>query len=94
MSNNQNIALIDNKEFIEAAIYVLTHLRGAFPKPVLFKHPDKASIGALAFLTFEQCITLTADNEHYVITQNGADFLATLEAKENNSQKTTLGLAD
>ena len=94
MPNNQNISLIDKPEFIKAASYVLTHLRGAFPDAVLFKNQNKVEMGTLAFLTFEKYITLTADNEHYVITQNGADFLATLEAKQNSSQQTTIGLAD
>ena len=92
MFNHQSDSLIDNVEFNKAAIYVLTNLRGAFPEAVLFKQPDKAVIGTLAFLTFEKYVALAADNEHYVITQNGVKFLKELEL--DTSIQTTVGLTN
>lgn len=92
MFNDQSYSLIDNVDFNKAATNVLTSLREEFPKAVLFKQPDKAVIGTLAFLTFEKYIALAADNEHYVITQNGVEFLKKLEL--DTSIQTTVGLAD
>ncbi|NNG42764.1 hypothetical protein HJP15_07505 [Pseudoalteromonas sp. NEC-BIFX-2020_002] len=91
MFDHQSVSLIDNAKFIKTAKKVLTTLQDKFPEAVLFEQ-KKAVIGTLTFLTFEKYVALAADNEHYVITQNGVEFLKELEL--DTSIQTTVGLAD
>ena len=82
MSNNQTVNLFDNENFIKEATEILQTLNFGFPTAHLYKRSgeqpiSKTTLGKLTLLAHEQFI-VSLDDESYVITQLGANFLANL----------------